>query len=332
MSESGANRYTIRGVGEGSFGRVVRARDNLTGRAVAIKRIERGPNLKKYVLNEILNLRALNHPHITQFIECYLTEKDLCIVMEYVAGGNLNNFIAKRNGINQNSARWFFQQLIIAVDYCHKKRVIDRDIKLKHVLVDSDNEYPLLKICDFGLSKNEIINSAACSTVGTVNYMAPEVFAAAGNVEYDGKKADIWSCGVLLYAMVFNCFPFIRKEDINARDYFLRIAKKVMTEPLNFPVHNESLEDVQDLLTKMLEKDPDRRITIAQIMEHRWFRLYLPEGVLEMNNDLESKQCGYQSEEEIRELYEQAKTIVRTENDQPPHSHFIEHFDTSDSH
>eukprot|EP00210_Caulerpa_lentillifera_P003327 g3176.t1 len=105
-----------------------------------------------------------------------------------------------------------------------------------------------------------------------------------------------------------------------------------MTEPLNFPVHNESLEDVQDLLTKMLEKDPDRRITIAQIMEHRWFRLYLPEGVLEMNNDLESKQCGYQSEEEIRELYEQAKTIVRTENDQPPHSHFIEHFDTSDSH
>eukprot|EP00210_Caulerpa_lentillifera_P003321 g3171.t1 len=332
MTESGADRYTeVYELGKGSFGRVVQAQDNFTGKKVAIKRIKLGPKVNKYVLNEILNLRLLNHPHITEFIECFLTETHLCIVMEYVAGGNLNNFIAKKHGINQNSARWFFQQLIIAVDYCHKRSVIDRDIKLKNVLVDCDNEYPTLKICDFGLSKHEVQNSVAHSLVGTVNYMAPEVIAAGGEKQYDGKKADIWSCGVLLYAMVFDCFPFIKKEDINARGHFLRIAQKVMTEPLNFPAHDESLEDVQDLLTRILEKNPDRRITIAQIMEHRWFRLYLPEGVLDMNNDLESKPCGYQSEEEIRELFEQAKTIVTPKNNEPPHSHIVELSDTSDS-
>eukprot|EP00210_Caulerpa_lentillifera_P003318 g3168.t1 len=253
--------------------------------------------------------------------------------MEFVAGGNLNNFILKRNGINQNNARWFFQQLIIAVDYCHKMGVIDRDIKLNNVLVDSNDEYPLLKICDFGFSKHEIRNSAACSLVGTCKYMAPEVFAADGNEEYDGKKADIWSCGVLLYAMVFNCYPFIKREDINAIDRFNRIAMKVRNEPLNFPEHDRSLEDVQDLLTKILEKDPDRRITIAQIMEHRWFRFHLPDGVLDLNDELVSEQNEHQSEEEeeekIKKLFEQAKTIVRTENDEPPHSHVVELSDSS---
>eukprot|EP00210_Caulerpa_lentillifera_P003324 g3173.t1 len=254
--------------------------------------------------------------------------------MEYVTGGNLTNFITTRNGINQNSARWFFQQLIVAVDYCHRKSVIDRDIKLENVLVDCDDEYPMLKICDFGYSKNEMKNSVACSTVGTYKYMAPEVFAASGNVQYDGKKADIWSCGVLLYAMVFNCFPFIKKEDINTRDYFVKIAKKVMNDPLDFPVDDQSLEDVQDLLMKILEKDPDRRITLAQIMEHRWFRLHLPDGVLDLNSELESEQSEHQfekeEEEEIRELFDQAKAIVRTENDEPPpHSHVIELSDTS---
>eukprot|EP00210_Caulerpa_lentillifera_P003323 g3172.t2 len=231
--------------------------------------------------------------------------------MEYVAGGKLNNFIAKRNGIDLTTARWFFQQLIIAVDYCHRMRVIDRDIKLENVLVDCDDKYPMLKICDFGYSKNEMKNSVACSTVGTVNYMAPEVFAAAGNVEYDGKKADIWSCGVLLYAMVFNCYPFIKKEDIKGSNCFEKIATKVINEPLNFPAHDQSLEDVQDLLTKILEKDPDRRITLAQIMEHRWFRLYLPEGSLDMNNDLESKPCGYQARTLIRVISIHPKFLCR---------------------
>eukprot|EP00210_Caulerpa_lentillifera_P003317 g3167.t1 len=332
MTEPGADRYTqFRELGKGNFGRVVQARDNLTGEEVAIKQIKRGPKVKKYALNEILNLRSLNHPHITRFTECFLTEKHLCIVMEYVSGGNLNNFILKRNGINQNNARWFFQQLIIAVDYCHKKRVVNRDIKLKNVLVDCDDEYPLLKICGFEYSKHEVKDSVDCSFVGTAHYMAPEVFAAAGNEQYDEKKADIWSCGVLLYAMVFNCYPFIKKEDVSASDWFNRVAMKVMNEPLNFPVHNESLEDVQDLLTKILEKDPDRRITLAQIMEHRWFRFYLPDGCLELNNDLDSKPCGYQTEKEIREMFEQAKTLCRTNNAEPPHSYAVELSDTSDS-
>eukprot|EP00210_Caulerpa_lentillifera_P003319 g3169.t1 len=331
MTEPGADRYTeFRALGKGGFGRVVRARDNLTGEDVAIKQIKHGSTVEKYVLNEILNLRLLKHPHITQFKECFLTDRHLCIVMEYVGGGNLADFITKRNGINQNSARWFFQQLIIAVDYCHRKGVIDRDIKLKNVLVDSNDEYPLLKMCDFGLSKNELKDSAAHSTVGTVNYMAPEVFAGEGKEKYDGQKADIWSCGVLLYAMVFNCFPFIKQEDINGSNCFEKIAKKVMNEPLNFPVDDQSLEDVQDLLTKILEKDPDRRITLAQIMEHRWFRLYLPDGVLELNDGLKSEKCGHQTEEDIRTLYEQAKIRSATENDEP-NSHVIRLSDNSDS-
>eukprot|EP00210_Caulerpa_lentillifera_P003316 g3166.t2 len=304
MIQSGASRFIeSHELGYGTFGRVVLARDNSTGQDVAIKKIERGPTVKKYVLNEIVNLHLLDHPHITRFKECYLTEKHLCIVMEYVAGGNLKDFIAKRNGINQNSARWFFQQLIIAVDYCHRMGVMDRDIKLENVLVNTNDEYPLLKICDFGFSKHETLNSVARSLVGTVKYIAPEVFAAEGKEIYDGKKADIWSCGVLLYAMVFDCFPFIKNEDINTRDYFVRIAKKVTNDPLNFPAHDQSLEDVKDLLTRILEKNPDRRITLAQIMEHRWFCLHLPEGSLDLNKELKSKPCGYQARNYLGQVY-----------------------------
>eukprot|EP00210_Caulerpa_lentillifera_P000867 g838.t1 len=241
--------------------------------------------------------------------------------MEYAAGGNLKAYINKWKGISLNTARWFFQQLIVGLDYCHRQGVADRDIKLENVLVENDeDEYPMLKICDFGYSKHEELNSLPCSLVGTPYYIAPEVIMREDKKPYNGKKADIWSCGVLLYAMVFNCYPFIKTEDIVAHGSIQKIAKRVCEGPLTFPTNNESTNDVRDLLTRILEKDPDHRITIDKIMEHPWFRLYLPDDAFEMNENLDSQKQespnqNKQSEEEIMRIVELAKTPYNPEQD-----------------
>eukprot|EP00210_Caulerpa_lentillifera_P003314 g3165.t1 len=230
-------------------------------------------------------------------------------------------YIKDFKGLDENTARWFFQQLMLALQYCHKMRVANRDIKLDNLLLDATDEWPMLKMCDFGYSKDEEMNSAPHSTVGTPLYLAPEVIMKEPDDIYDGKKSDIWSCGVVLYAMIFNCYPFVKREDLASHCVFVRIAKKVCENPLSFPTNTEASEDVRDLLTKMLEKDPERRITLDEILEHRWFRFRLPEGALDMNNEVECQDYRLQSDSKINTLIEEAKIPYCIENED-----LIQHF------
>eukprot|EP00210_Caulerpa_lentillifera_P003305 g3156.t1 len=178
------------------------------------------------------------------------------------------NFINKRKGVEENLAQWFFQQLIIAVDYCHKMGVAVRNIRLDTILLDADSTWPVLKLFDFRYSVNDNQSIPSELVVAPI-YMAPEVISKKDNEPVDEKKTDIWSCGVLLYAMIFSFYPFIRKEDANSPDSVQKICKRIVDAPLTFPQHKESSADLKDLLSKILEKDPNKRITLDQIMKHR---------------------------------------------------------------
>jgi serine/threonine-protein kinase SRK2 len=129
--------------------------------------------------------------------------------------------------VSEAQARWLFQQLIIALDFCHKRGVANRDLKLENLLLDASNTaLPCLKICDFGYSKHEM-NSSAKTGVGTAIYMAPEVIL--GDDVYDAKKADLWSTGIILYAMLFGRYPFDIKDG--------RFMRKMIKGEYEFPSH-----------------------------------------------------------------------------------------------
>jgi serine/threonine-protein kinase SRK2 len=286
--------------------------------------------VSKYVEREILNHRRLVHPHIIRFKEVILTDVHICIVMEYAEGGDMFDYVLKRGGLREHEARWFFQQVIVATDYVHQMGMANRDIKLENTLMDLSPK-PLIKLCDFGYSKHEKLQSAPGSRVGTPAYLAPEVISTLKGDTYDGKIADIWSCGVMLYVMLTGSYPFERQGDkTSASKLQLMIARilkvdykvcvvrmlaaslqthsPVCTYP-QFPPNVDPSPELQDLLDRILTRDPARRITIAEIFEHPWFCKDLPPGVREMNTNMRNHSSGFQTEEEIIGLLREAENL-----------------------
>uniref|UniRef100_I1LHH1 non-specific serine/threonine protein kinase n=1 Tax=Glycine max TaxID=3847 RepID=I1LHH1_SOYBN len=204
-----SDRYDfVRDIGSGNFGVARLMRDKQTQELVAVKYIERGDKIDENVKREIINHRSLRHPNIIRFKEVILTPTHLAIVMEYASGGELFEKICNAGHFNEDEARFFFQQLISGVSYCHAMEVCHRDLKLENTLLDGSPALHL-KICDFGYSKSSVLHSQPKSTVGTPAYIAPEVLLKQ---EYDGKIADVWSCGVTLFVMLVGSYPF---EDPN---------------------------------------------------------------------------------------------------------------------
>ncbi|PRW33203.1 Serine threonine- kinase SAPK1 [Chlorella sorokiniana] len=270
-------------LGVGAFGRVVLAQRG-SGELAAIKMLPRGPRVrqyKTYVAREILHHASLRHPFIISLNEVVLTPRSLAIVMEYAAGGDMFSHLRDRRvgcRLIEAEARWMFQQLSIGLAYCHDRGVANRDLKLENLLLDRatsgiDGDWPLLKICDFGYSKHEL-NSTAKTGVGTPLYMAPEVISGAA--KYDAKRADIWSCGVILFTILFGQYPF--KED---KDFARRIVAGQWTMP---QAEAEGLSpECRDMLSRLLVVNPEKRIGMEGIFAHPWFQRDLPEGALAMN-------------------------------------------------
>lgn len=302
----GHARYQkVRDLNSGSFGFVCLAVDKASGEEVAIKFLPLTPTIGDNVEREILNHRELLHHHVIQFKGVFLTTDFLGIVLEYAPGGDLLEWIARRKGIDEAMGRWLFQQLIIGLDYIHHMGVANRDIKLENTLVD-DGEWPLLKICDFGYSKNSVTGSAAKSFVGTRPYLAPEVISQTRNSEkYDGKLADIWSCGVFLYVMLLGCYPF-SKHPSQGVTSDLEIMRRIQAVEYEIP-NGVVSTSCEDLIQKILEKDPAKRPSIQQIQAHPWYQENLPEGATNLSEFLNVELEGLQSVEDIRQIIEAAK-------------------------
>lgn len=304
----GPSKYQkVKSLNSGTFGFVELALDKTTGQQLAIKFIERGEKVTKYVSREIINHRHLMHPHIVQFKEVFLTPRYLAIVMEYVPGGDMFEHVVKKGGLRESEARWFFQQLIVGVDYLHRMGVASRDIKLENTLLDSSPR-PLVKICDFGYSKHEKFQSAPGSRVGTPAYLAPEVITTTKGQTYDGKVADLWSCGVMLYVMMSGAYPFERPEDKHDTQKLAKMIQRILKVDYEIPSHVKASKECRDMLSRLLVSDPKSRITIAQIQKHPWYLKDLPPGVIDMNDHLPSGGGSAQSIETITEIVREAQT------------------------
>ncbi|KAF8677045.1 hypothetical protein HU200_046503 [Digitaria exilis] len=274
-------------LGKGSFAKVYHALHLETGEQVAIKimdkvHLSKSNALQKQVMREIDIMRRVRHPNIVRIHEVMATKRSIFVVMEFVAGGSLDAYLAGRggNGVGEASARRVFQQLVSAVDYCHSLGVYHGDIKPDNILVDATGN--TIKVADFGLSALADASSPSSSPAamlkticGTPMFIAPEVFLRRG---YDGAMADVWACGVVLFALAAGRFPFNERDDTI-------VYHKIRRCDYHCPPWFSA--GLVRFIRRLMCPDPARRITIAQIKENPWFKKgfkEIPRSIVEPEN------------------------------------------------
>ena len=258
-------RYEVgRLLGKGAFGKVHYAKNLESNRGVAIKILDKEKVLKvglaEQVRREITTMRLVAHKSIVQLHEVMATRSKIYFVMEYMKGGELFDKVSKAGKLTEDAARKYFQQLISAVDYCHSRGVYHRDLKPENLLLDENEN---LKVSDFGLSalsESKSQDGMLHTTCGSPAYVAPEVISKGG---YDGAKSDIWSCGVILFVLVAGYLPF---QGQNLIEMYRKIEKG------DFRCPGWVSQKLQKLLYKIMDPDPNKRISIQKIKESTWFR------------------------------------------------------------
>ncbi|KAK7476077.1 hypothetical protein BaRGS_00032704 [Batillaria attramentaria] len=237
-------------LGVGTFGKVKIATHQLTGHKVAVKILNRQKikslDVVGKIRREIQNLKLFRHPHIIKLYQVISTPTDIFMVMEYVSGGELFDYIVKHGRLKEPEARKFFQQIISGVWYCHRHMVVHRDLKPENLLLDAQGG---VKIADFGLSNMMHDGEFLRTSCGSPNYAAPEVIS--GKL-YAGPEVDIWSCGVILYALLCGTLPF---DDEHVPTLFRKIKSGI------FAIPDYLNKEVVSLLCHMLQVDPLKRAT-----------------------------------------------------------------------
>ncbi|KAI8813953.1 kinase-like domain-containing protein, partial [Cladochytrium replicatum] len=254
------DRYTVTKVlGEGSYGKVKLAIDSHTGEKVALKVFQKA-TVKKLVhitriKREVYVMRLLHHPNITKLYDVVETEKEIVLSMEYVNGGELFDYIVAQRRVKEKTARRFFRQIVSALDYCHKSSIIHRDLKPENLLLDQERN---IRIIDFGfvnLFDHDDVMKTFC---GSPYYASPEMI---GSKNYVGPEVDIWSLGVILFALLAGHLPF---RDQNTVELYRKIATGTYECPDYFS------KESRDLIARMLDVDPLRRASIEEIKMHPW--------------------------------------------------------------
>jgi len=252
-------------LGEGAFAKVRLATQIHIKEKCAIKIVDKRlledtkdiQRLKK----EIKILKNIRHKNIIQLFDIMESKTNLYFVMEYCKGGELFDYIVKNKRLKENEACKFFQQIINGVEYLHKQGIIHRDLKPENLLLDYNNN---IKISDFGLSTFFTKNHYLQTACGTPSYAPPEMLEG---LQYNGEASDIWSCGIILYAMLCGTLPFTEsKEEI--------IVRKIKTHDYSIPKYLSN--EAQDMLNHILKINPEERFTIEGIKKHPWFNLIEP--------------------------------------------------------
>ena len=254
-------------IGEGGFGKVRTIIHKKTGQLRAMKLIKKS---KEFNLDEIENLMLLNHPNILKLFEYYYDEEEnIYIITEYIRGEELFNKIQEVVRFSEEDAAIILKSVLQAIAYCHSRGIIHRDLKPENILIPTGSskiDYTLLKIIDFGASVLKKDDGKISFRFGTPYYIAPEVLKESYN-----EKCDVWSIGVILYLLLLGQAPFDGDDDET-------ICQKIISEEIDY--ENSKMKSLSkeavDFMKKLLEKNPDKRISSAQALENPWIKKYAP--------------------------------------------------------
>ena len=284
--ETNLNFYKYgRLIGQGAFGKVNLGLNVLTGRVVAIKSFNKSnlnsnsENMKK-IKYETNLMKKLNHPNITKILELFEDKEYILIIMEYINGGNLFSFLKKHRKVSEKTAKLLYRQIILGIKYMHQQGIVHRDIKLENILIDLNNN---IKICDFGIGR--VLSSPEqplFDQCGTPMYIAPEILLCSKEKGYKGFPVDIWSSGIVLYILLSGTLPFSFKNSSSSlsesNESNLSEDNNNNTE-LQYSIINKepkAIENIskeaEDLLKKILKKNPEKRITCEEILNHPWMK------------------------------------------------------------
>ena len=261
-------------LGQGTFGIVVLGKHEITGESVAIKILDKEKIVresdKTRLEREIRIMKIMYHNNIVHLYQVIENSKELFLIMEYISGKELFDYIINKRHLDELESCKFYQQIISGIEYLGKTKVAHRDLKPENLLLDSKKN---IKIVDFGLSNTYFQNELLSTACGSPCYAAPEMLSGE---KYNGINIDIWSSGIVLYAMLCGYLPF---EDNDNPKLYKKIIKGVFETP-EFLSSN-----AVDLLHRILNVDPKKRYTIAQIKEHPWFnqinpKINMSEGLL----------------------------------------------------
>ena len=253
-------------LGEGAFGSVRLGINKQTGEKVAIKIYEKSKlnryQDKKRLEREIEILKKLKHPNIVQLYSVIETERQILLIMEYIKGQELFQYILIKKKLSEDEACFYFQQIISGIEYLHNLKIVHRDIKSENILIEQNTN--IIKIIDFGFSniygdKDKEILSTAC---GSPFYAPPEMLRGES---YKGGGVDIWSVGVVLFAMICGYLPFEGEEN---SELYKKIIDGKFSIPSYISIHG------RELLYQLLNTNPKKRINIMQIKRHPWVKFY----------------------------------------------------------
>ncbi|KAM6370513.1 serine/threonine-protein kinase SIK2 isoform 3-T3 [Pluvialis apricaria] len=257
--------YDIEGtLGKGNFAVVKLARHRITRSEVAIKIIDKSQldavNLEK-IYREVQIMKMLDHPHIIKLYQVMETKSMLYLVTEFAKNGEIFDYLASHGRLSESEARRKFWQILSAVEYCHGRKIVHRDLKAENLLLDNNMN---IKIADFGFGNFYKSGEPLTTWCGSPPYAAPEVFEGQ---QYEGPQLDIWSMGVVLYVLVCGALPFDGPT--------LPILRQRVLEG-RFRIPYFMSEECEHLIRRMLVLDPSKRLTIAQIKEHKWMLIEVP--------------------------------------------------------
>lgn len=295
MFGSGLDDYEIvKEIGNGSFSTVFLAVHKQSGQEVVLKRVNSDSSREAKLMERI------QHPLIVRLYDYFTYEPYEYLVLEYVPNGNLSRFVFESDAISESSARKIFIQLVEVLEYLHASKIAHHDLKPENILLDDNNN---IKLIDFGLSAQigqdeEEENNSIC---GSPLFIAPE--ALSGLQTYE--ESDIWSLGIILYALVTKRFPF-DSEDIET------VFDQISTKHIQLP---EGLSpSLTDLLRKMLDKNPLTRISLSEIKSHQWYSPFMASNMHKaIENSIEqAKEGSFSIFEQLKQmnLYQSEDTTV----------------------
>lgn len=255
-------RYRLlKTIGKGNFAKVKLAKHLPTGKEVAIKIIDKtqlNPSSLQKLFREVRIMKMLDHPNIVKLYQVIETEKTLYLVMEYASGGEVFDYLVAHGRMKEKEARAKFRQIVSAVQYCHQKRIIHRDLKAENLLLDGEMN---IKIADFGFSNEFVPGQKLDTFCGSPPYAAPELFQGK---KYDGPEVDVWSLGVILYTLVSGSLPF---DGANLKE----LRERVLRGKYRIPFYMST--DCENLLKKFLVLNPAKRASLETIMKDKWMNI-----------------------------------------------------------